>query len=182
MVGRRTKLWFPNSLRNPMWLAAVAALALTTSCDTIGSAVDTVASDIRGGGHDQGDNREGDEGECEDGNGSVLTSRNNNSRTGANLGERILKPSNVSVDNFGLVNTHTLQGKVYAQPLYVAGLSIPNVGRRNVVYVVTEHNMVYAFDADDTASDTPLWSRNLGPSVPSVDVNVPGRNCVDITP
>lgn len=114
--------------------------------------------------------------------GAVATSRNDNSRTGANLAETVLEPAKVNVDNFGLVYTRQLEGKVYAQPLYVPRLSIPGKGTRNVAYVVTEHNIVYAFDADDVATSTPLWARNLGPAVPAANVNVPGRNCLDITP
>jgi hypothetical protein len=161
-----------------MLLAALATLASAMSCSSLGDpSTSSTSNELRAG--DSGNDEQDVD---QDWYGSVLTSRNNNARTGANLGERILTPSNVSVDNFGLVYTRQLEGKVYAQPLYVSRLSIPNVGRRNVVYVVTEHNMVYAFDADDAANATPIWSRNLGPTVPAPDVNVPGRNCVDITP
>jgi hypothetical protein len=121
--------------------------------------------------------------------GAVLTSRNGNSRTGANLFERDLKPSNVNVSSFGLRYTRNLDGKVYAQPLFVPDVRRDHfegwklhVSRHDIVYVVTEHNTVYAFDANDVANPNPLWSRNLGPSVPSADVNVPGRSCLDITP
>jgi hypothetical protein len=121
--------------------------------------------------------------------GAVVTSRNDNARTGANLNETALKPSNVNVNKFGLRYTRQLDGKVYAQPLYVPNVLILSVegysvraSRHDVVYVVTEHNTVSAFDANDDLNPTPLWSRTLGPSVPSVDVNVPGRSCLDITP
>lgn len=121
--------------------------------------------------------------------GAVLTSRNDNARTGANLAESVLKPSNVKVATFGLRYTRQLDGKVYAQPLFVPNLLMVKfegwkvkVSRHDVVYVVTEHNTVYAFDANDDTNATPLWSRTLGPAVPSVDVNVPGRSCLDITP
>src|SRR5262245_30892913 len=146
MVARRSGIRFPSSVRSPMWLAALATLAIATSCNSIDDpSTSSITAGLRGGHQQEGDDNDGDG--DEDWKGSVLTSRNNNARTGANLGETILKPSNVSVDNFGLVYTRALEGKVYAQPLYVADLSIKHVGRRNVVYVVTEHNMVYAFDA-----------------------------------
>jgi hypothetical protein len=123
------------------------------------------------------------------GRGAVLTSRNDNSRTGANLLESDLKPSNVNMSSFGLRYTRNLDGKVYAQPLYVPGVWQIHfegwklhISRRDIVYVVSEHNTVYAFDANDATNGTPLWSRTLGPAVPAADVNVPGRSCLDITP
>jgi hypothetical protein len=95
----------------------------------------------------------------------VLTSRNDLDRTGANREERILTASNVKAGSFGKVFSRFVDGQVYAQPLYVGG-----VNGKNVVYVVTEHNSVYAFDADDTRAEAPpLWQKNVGPSLPSVD-------------
>ena len=95
----------------------------------------------------------------------VLTSRNDLNRTGANLKEKILKTSNVKAGTFGRVFSRRVDGQIYAQPLYVGG-----VGGRNVVYVATQHNSVFAFDADDTRPDAPpLWARNFGPSVPAQD-------------
>jgi hypothetical protein len=160
--------------RGSIWIAALAAIA---ACDSIGATSDEIASDLRGHGDD-------DDGPCES-RGAVATSRNDNSRTGANLHESRLTPSNVNVDSFGLLYARQLEGKVYAQPLFVPSVKIGkgrHHSRHDIVYVVTEHNMVYAFDANDVANATPLWSRNLGPTVPSPNVNVPGRNCVDITP
>jgi hypothetical protein len=55
--------------------------------------------------------------------------------------------------------------------LYVAGVQIPNLGGRNVVYAATMHNSVYAIDADAPASITPLWKVHLGPAVPSSVLN-----------
>ncbi len=100
---------------------------------------------------------------------SVLTQHNDNGRTGQNLNETILNTSNVNVANFGKLFFRTVDQNVYAQPLYVANLNIG--GRtRNVIYVATENNSVYAFDADDPLSTTPLWRVNLGTPVPSQDV------------
>src|SRR5579872_4709752 len=124
---------------------------------------------------------------------SVLTEHYNNSRTGANLQETILNTSNVNMANFGKLFAQTVDGYIYAEPLYVPNLTIAGKAR-NVVFVATEHNSVYAFDADD-GSIPALWQTNLdGPgetSVPSNDIcvqepsacgpnNVPGY--VDLQP
>src|SRR5512146_961061 len=92
---------------------------------------------------------------------SVLTNRNDIARTGQNLQETTLSTSNVNVSNFGKLFARTVDGYIYAQPLYMPGLSIGGK-TRNVVYVATEHNSVYAFDADDPNTSAPLWQVNLG--------------------
>lgn len=89
----------------------------------------------------------------------VLTQHNNNARTGANLDERTLTTSNVNPSQFGKLFHWDVQGHVYAQPLYVQGATARG---RNVVYIATEHNMLYAFDADATSATAPIWSRSLG--------------------
>jgi len=95
----------------------------------------------------------------------VLTSRNDVNRTGANPREKILTTSNVKAATFGRLFSRPVDGQVYAQPLYVGG-----VGGKNVVFVATEHNSVYAFDADDTrASASPLWTRSFGQPVSATD-------------
>src|SRR5437868_11799246 len=94
---------------------------------------------------------------------NVLTYRYDTGRTGANVNETILKPSNVNSSAFGKRFSYTVDGYVYAQPLYVSGLSIPGKGTHNVLFVATEKNTVYAFDADvTTASGGLLWQVNLG--------------------
>src|SRR5260221_13194215 len=66
---------------------------------------------------------------------------------------------------------------MYAQPLYVHAVSISNQFH-NVVYVCTESNSVFAFDADNVAASNALWNVNLGPPVPIADLN----NCNDLSP
>ncbi len=84
----------------------------------------------------------------------VLTFHTNGMRTGLDAQETILTPANVASGQFGKLSSVTLDGNTYAQPLYVSGLTIG--GRtRNVVFVATEHDSVYAFDAD--APGAPLW-------------------------
>ena len=98
---------------------------------------------------------------------SVLTANGSNDRTNANLQEVQLAPATVAPDSFGKLGTFPTDGQVYAQPLYVSGLAIPGKGSRNVVFVTSMHNSVYAYDADSTASTSLLWSVNLGPSIPA---------------
>jgi hypothetical protein len=80
----------------------------------------------------------------------VLTYHNDNARTGQALNEQILSLTNVTKNHFGLLWVLPTVGLVDAQPLYAAGVSIPGRGLRNVLFVATEHDNVYAFDADST--------------------------------
>ncbi|MGC2657628.1 MAG: hypothetical protein WA324_06600 [Bryobacteraceae bacterium] len=79
----------------------------------------------------------------------VFTFHNDNARTGQNLHETVLTPASVNSATFGKLFTVLMDGKVDAQPLYVSRLDIPPKGERNVVYAVTEHNSIYAFDASN---------------------------------
>ncbi|MGH9715256.1 MAG: pyrrolo-quinoline quinone [Candidatus Acidiferrales bacterium] len=88
---------------------------------------------------------------------SVLTYHNNNFRTGLNPNETILTPANVNPKQFGKIGTLSVSGLVDAEPLYVSDLNI-NGKARNVIFVATEHDMVYAFDA---SNDTQIWAASM---------------------
>lgn len=87
----------------------------------------------------------------------VLTSRYDISRSGANLRETALTTKNVCAMRFGKLFERAVDGDIYAQPLIKTGVSIPGVGVRNVVYIATVNNSLYAFDADSPAADKPFW-------------------------
>ncbi len=99
----------------------------------------------------------------------IVTQHNDNRRSGANLGETILKPSNVKVANFGKLFELAVVGSVYAQPLFVPNVLI-NRQRRNVLYVATMHNQVTAFDAD--APQAPFWQVRLAVSIELPDPHI----------
>ena len=108
--------------------------------------------------------------------------RNDNFRTGQNLAESILTPSTVNPSKFGLLFVDAIDAAAYAQPLYVPNVAIPNLGTHNVVYVATENDSVYAFDADQPGP--PLWQTSfINPAlgitpVPSTDLGT----CGDLVP
>ena len=106
---------------------------------------------------------------------AVVTDRYDNVRSGANTAETQLTTSNVNSTQFGLLFSRSISGTDYGQPLYAGGISVGGV-KHNVVYVATEHDMVYAFDADSASASAPLWSRSLGPSLTGYD---PG--CADMS-
>ena len=106
-----------------------------------------------------------------------------NSRTGQNLNETVLTPANVSATTFGKLATYSIDGIAHASPLYVAGVNVPGLGLRNVVYIGTEHDSMYAFDAD-AAGGSPLWRVSfINPSggVTAVPAGDTGE-CCDIAP
>ena len=90
---------------------------------------------------------------------SVTTYHYDNARTGQNTQEKFLSPANVIPNQFRKLFSQPVDGDVYAQPLYVPSLSIPGKGIHNVVFVATQGDTVYAFDADDPqgANAAPLW-------------------------
>jgi hypothetical protein len=94
----------------------------------------------------------------------VLTQHYDNSRTGQNLTETVLTPSNVNSVQFGKLFTQPVDGEMPAQPLYVPGVFIPALNStHNVVYAATMHDSVYAFDADNNlgTNAAPLWYVNF---------------------
>jgi hypothetical protein len=105
----------------------------------------------------------------------VTTSQYDNSRQGANHIETTLTPRNVNAAHFGKLFTLPVDGDVYAQPLFLSGVEIPNKGRHDVLFIATEHDSVYAFDA--YAPGPPLWQVSLLPGgatpVPYGDTSCP---------
>jgi hypothetical protein len=86
----------------------------------------------------------------------VSTQHNDTARTGQNLHETVLTVKEVSSSTFGKVFSYPVDGQVYAQPLYAPKVSIPNQGVHNVLYVATENDSLYAFDADGLTPNI-LW-------------------------
>jgi Concanavalin A-like lectin/glucanases superfamily/Bacterial Ig domain len=106
----------------------------------------------------------------------VVTYHNDNARTGQNLNETILTTTNVNSSTFGKIRSLAVDGKVDAEPLYLAGVQNIAGGTHNVLYVATEHDSVYAFDAD---SGTRLWKvSTLGSGETASDT----RGCSQIAP
>ncbi len=90
---------------------------------------------------------------------AVLSNRYDAATTGANLSETTLAPANVTPATFGKLWSYYVDGAVFAQPLYVSSVQIPGRGVRNVLYVATMNDKIYAFDADHAGP--PLWLRDL---------------------
>ncbi|HEY5041370.1 MAG TPA: chitobiase/beta-hexosaminidase C-terminal domain-containing protein [Verrucomicrobiae bacterium] len=90
----------------------------------------------------------------------VLTYHYDNTRAGANTNETILTPANVNTNNFGKLFTYNVDGYVYAQALIATNVTIPGKGVHNVLYVATENDTVYAFDADNYVP-TPYWTNSF---------------------
>ncbi len=113
---------------------------------------------------------------------SVLTYHNDLARTGQNLNETVLTPARVSSGQFGQIFLNAVDGQVYAQPLYMPGVVIPHKGIYNVVFVVTEHDSVYAFDADGSVS-APLWQVSfINPASGVTTVSAEDVTCDVIAP
>jgi len=115
---------------------------------------------------------------------SVTTYHNDNARTGQYLHETILTPANVNASGFGRLFVQPVDGYIYAQPLYVPDLTIGGQVH-NVVFVATENDSVYAFDADSAAdaNANPLWHVSFinPPSVTTVD-SATDAQCGDLVP
>ena len=111
---------------------------------------------------------------------SVLTWHNDIFRSGQNLQESILTPARVNPTRFGKIFSYPVDGMIYAQPLYVQAVTIPGKGTHNVVYVATENDSLYAFDADSAKSNpNPLWHVNFTnpPTVIPVPCADNQKNC-----
>ena len=102
---------------------------------------------------------------------NVIMQHNDLARTGANTNETILTTANVNASTFGELFANPVDGQVYAQPLYVQNLKFAS-GTHNVIFVCTENNSVYAFDAD--TAGLIYWHVNLGTPYAS--------GCGDLTP
>jgi hypothetical protein len=109
----------------------------------------------------------------------VTTSQYNNMRTGANLNETVLTSETVNARQFGKVRSIPVDGAVYAQPLYLSHVDVPGKGIHDLLFVATERDSVYAFDANGNSTE-PIWQVSLlptkdGPSfpVPAADVQCP---------
>src|ERR1700722_7588383 len=94
---------------------------------------------------------------------TVPTWRYDITHAGANTSETALTPANVNESTFGKLFSLTVDGSVYAQPLYVSGLTMSDGLVHNVLFVATEHVSIYAFDADSNAGTNaqPLWQISL---------------------
>jgi hypothetical protein len=105
----------------------------------------------------------------------VVTYKNDLARSGQNLTETVLTPANVTVSQFGKLRFLATDGLVDAQPLYLSALTVAGAAH-NVVFVATENDSAYAFDADSGAV---LWQKSLLGSgeMPSDD-----RNCGQVAP
>jgi hypothetical protein len=93
---------------------------------------------------------------------NVTTYQNDIGRTGQNLSETILNTSNVNATQFGKLFSQPVDGQIYAQPLYLSGITV-NGATHNVIFVATENDSVYAFDADSNGgtNSSPLWQASL---------------------
>jgi hypothetical protein len=112
---------------------------------------------------------------------SVTTASNDIQRSGVNKAETVLNVSNVRPGSFGKLFSFQVDGQIYAQPLYLPAVSIPGKGLHNVVYVATENDSVYAFDAD-SPSQTPLWTVSLGVPLQLNASTVLQEDCTDLCP
>jgi hypothetical protein len=119
--------------------------------------------------------------------GAVLTYHNDDARDGAYLQETTLTTSNVNSTTFGKIISYPVDGQIYAQPLYMPRMTIDG-GKHNVVFVATQNNTLYAFDADATTQGTTFWQNNFGapwaaadPTGPNPDVGILSTPVIDVT-
>jgi hypothetical protein len=115
----------------------------------------------------------------------VLTQHNDNTRSGLNTKETLLTPANVNANSFGKLFTQNVDGIIVGQPLYASNVLMNDGLVHNVVYVATQNNTVYAFDADSTQGQnaSPLWSVSLndgGTADPISDYGCTGTHYTEI--
>ena len=161
-----------------LFVVAGLSLACLAGCNGCGSSSSSNGSPVTGGtGGTSGSGGTGSP--SAPGTVSVLTYHNDNARTGQNTQETALTTANVNSTSFGKVGFDSVDGKVDAEPLYVPAQSIGGA-THNVLYVETEHDSVYAFDADNGstlwhvsalgANETPSDSRNCSQVVPEIGI------------
>jgi Big-like domain-containing protein/PQQ enzyme-like repeat protein len=111
---------------------------------------------------------------------SVTTFHNDNSRTGQNTQETVLTPANVNSAQFGKLFTISVDGHVFAQPLYLAAVQNIAGGTHRVLYIATQHGSLFAIDADTGAI---LWQKSfINPAAGINTVSPSDVSCTDITP
>ncbi len=106
----------------------------------------------------------------------VLTYHNDIARTGQNLNETTLTTSNVNSATFGKLGFYSVDGKVDAEPLYASSVGVPSNGSHNLLIVATEHDSVYAFDAD---TGTVIWHVSM---LKSGETTSDDRGCGQVSP
>jgi hypothetical protein len=126
--SRPTFMWDPERATHRLWTRVISAFAWLASCVFLLGCEASAQTQMT----------------------DVLTYHNDNARTGQTLREEILTPANVNSNQFGKLWVLPTDGQVMAEPLYAAGVSIPGQGERNVLYVATANDTLYAFDADST--------------------------------
>src|SRR5205807_1328069 len=112
---------------------------------------------------------------------AVTTYKNDLSRTGHQLNETTLNTSNVNMNQFGKRVEYHVDGQVYAQPLYMPNVTIGGA-THNVVFVATEHDQLYAFNADATSAVAPLWHRTFVHTPIVSTVSSSSVSCNNISP
>jgi hypothetical protein len=106
----------------------------------------------------------------------VLTYHNDIARTGQNVNETILTTSNVTSATFGKLGLYSVDGLVDAQPLYASTVAVPGNGTHNILIAATEHDSVYAFDAD---TGTTIWHASM---LKSGETTSDTRGCSQVSP
>ncbi len=107
---------------------------------------------------------------------NVLTWHNDNARSGLNANESLLTPASVNSAHFGLLANVVVDGKVDAEPLYVSNIAVAGQPKQNVLYIATEHDSLYAVNADtgQAIKQISLLGQGESPSDP--------RNCSQVVP